>query len=73
MTKAEQAVKAELMEVYSQALDELFAENPDRLAFGELEQEIEKLSEKILPETLARINRAKGIFPPELSDVPENK
>jgi hypothetical protein len=69
MDKAKEALKAELLELYSQALDEVLEACPEREDFAVLEERVEQLATQTLPETLSRLAQAKGIFPPKLPRV----
>jgi hypothetical protein len=69
MKKAKEALKAELLELYSQALDEMLTECPEQADFVVLEEQIEKLAQKTLPEALANLAQERGIFPPELQPL----
>jgi|FLYL01.1.fsa_nt_gi hypothetical protein len=66
MDKAKEALKAELLEMYSQALDEMLEACPAQADFAVLEEQVEKLAQKTLPETLSTLAQERGIFPPEL-------
>jgi len=66
MNKAKEALKAELLGMYSQALDELLEECPEQADFAVLEEQVEKLAQKTLPETLSNLAQERGIFPPKL-------
>jgi vacuolar-type H+-ATPase subunit E/Vma4 len=66
MNKAKEALKAELLEMYSQALDEMLEGCPEQADFTVLEEQVEKLAQKTLPETLSNLAQERGIFPPEL-------
>jgi hypothetical protein len=66
MDKAKEALKAELLELYSQALDEMLEDCPEQADFVVLEEQVEKLAQKTLPEALANLAQERGIFPPEL-------
>ena len=70
MNKAKEALKAELLELYSQALDEMLEDCPERADFAVLEAQVEKLARQTLPETLSTLASERGIFPPELFRVP---
>ena len=70
MTKAKEALKAELLELYSNALDEMLETCPERADFAVLEAQVEKLAHKTLPETLSNLALKRGIFPPELPSLP---
>ncbi len=70
MTKAKEALKAELLELYSQNLDEMLETCPERADFAVLEEQVEKLAARTLPQTLSTLAKKRGIFPPELSSVP---
>ena len=64
MTKAKEALKAELLELYSGALDEMLEACPQRADFGELEEQVEKLATRILPKTLSSLRGARIISAP---------
>lgn len=70
MTKAKESLKAELLELYSGALDEMLETCPEQADFAVLEEQVEKLAERTLPKTLITLAVERGIFPPELSSVP---
>lgn len=70
MDKAKEALKAELLEMYSQALDEMLEECPEQADFAVLEEQVEKLAQKTLPGTLSTLAQERGIFPPELHPLP---
>jgi DNA-binding HxlR family transcriptional regulator len=63
MTKDQARLKGELVANYSEALDELLAETEAKEDFRELEEAVEKLAEKTLPETLKRITEGKDFSP----------
>jgi hypothetical protein len=69
MNKAKEALKAELLEYYSQALDEMLQSCPERGDFSELEDQVEILAQKMLPKTLETLVEERGLFPPKLSKV----
>jgi hypothetical protein len=66
MNKAKETLKAELMELYRQALDEMLEDCPEQANFAVLEEQVEKLAQRMLPETLSNLAQERGIFPPEL-------
>lgn len=70
MDKAKESLKAELLELYSQALDEMLEACPARADFAVLEAHVERLASQTLPETLSNLALKRGIFPPNLSAVP---
>lgn len=70
MNKAKEALKAELLELYSQALDEMLEDCPEQANFAVLEEQVEKLAQRMLPETLSNLAQERGIFPPELHALP---
>ncbi len=70
MTNAKEALKAELLELYSQGLDEMLADCPEQADFAVLEEQVERLAERTLPTTLSTLAKKRGIFPPGLSSVP---
>jgi len=83
MNKAKKALKAEwlgealLLELYSQALDEMLEACPEWLGealqedFAVLEERVEQLARQTLPETLSKLAQERGIFPPDLSSLPK--
>ncbi len=70
MTKAKEALKAELLELYSGALAEMLAACPKRVGFGELEEQVKKPATRILPKTLSSLAEKRGIFSPEVRLLP---
>ena len=70
MNKAKEALKAELLELYSQALNEMLEACPEQADFAVLEAHVEKLASKTMPETLSNLASTRGIFPPELPLLP---
>lgn len=66
MDKAKEALKAELMELYSQSLDEMLAECSEQADFTVLEEQVERLASKALPQTMSTLVEKRGLFPPEL-------
>ena len=70
MNKAKEALKAELLELYSQALDEMLEDCPEQADFAVLEEQVEKLAQKTLPEVLSNLAQERGIFPPKLHSLP---
>ena len=70
MNKAKEALKAELLELYSQGLGETLEDCPERADFAVLEAQVEKLARQTLPETLGTLALKRGIFSPELFRVP---
>ncbi|MBS3967680.1 MAG: hypothetical protein Q7T22_08065 [Serpentinimonas sp.] len=71
MDKAKEALKAELLELYSQALDEMLETCPEQEDFAVLEERVEQLARQTLPETLSKLAQERGIFPPDLSSLPK--
>ena len=71
MDKAKEALKAELLELYSQALDEMLEACPEQEDFAVLEERVEQLARQTLPETLSKLAQERGIFPPDLSSLPK--
>jgi hypothetical protein len=71
MNKANEALKAELLAYYSQALDEMLKTCPERADFTELEERIETLAQKLLPKTLESLVEERGLFPPRVPKLPE--
>ncbi len=71
MNKAKEALKAELLEYYSQALDEMLEACPERGEFSELEDQVETLAHKMLPKTLEALVSERGLFPPKLPKLPK--
>ena len=71
MDKAKEALKAELLELYSQALDEMLETCPEQEDFAVLEERVEQLARQTLPETLSKLAQERGIFPPDLSSLPQ--
>ncbi len=65
MTKNRASLKADLLARYSEALDDLLQECERTEDFRELEEAVEKLAQKTLPETLKQVSEAKD-FSPEL-------
>lgn len=63
MKRTKSEIKAELMEQYSKAIDQLLEENEKVKNFGELEEAVTKLAEKTLPETLSQIQKTKDFSP----------
>lgn len=61
-------MKAELLELYSQALDEMLGNCPERADFAVLEEQVEQ---RALPETLNKLAQERGLFPPKLHPVQE--
>jgi hypothetical protein len=70
MNKAKEALKAELLELYSQGLDEMLETCPEQADFAVLEEQVERLAERTLPKTLSTLASERGIFPPELPSLP---
>jgi hypothetical protein len=70
MKKAKEALKAELLELYSQALNEMLETCPERADFAVLEEQVERLAERTLPKTLSTLATERGIFPPALPLLP---
>jgi phytoene/squalene synthetase len=66
MDQAKRALKAELLELYDQALDEMFSDCPERADFTVLEEQVETLAQKMLPKTLTALVEERGLFPPKL-------
>jgi hypothetical protein len=71
MDKAKEALKAELLELYSQALDEMLEACPEQEDFVVLEERVEQLARQTLPKTLSKLAQERGIFPPDLSSLPQ--
>ncbi len=71
MNKAKEALKAELLEYYSQALDEMLKACPERGDFTELEDQVETLAQKLLPKTLETLVNERGLFSPKLPKLPK--
>lgn len=69
MNKAKEALKAELLELYSQALDEMLEDCPEQADFAVLEERVEQLAQRTLPEVLSNLLE-RGIFPPKLHSLP---
>jgi DNA-binding HxlR family transcriptional regulator len=63
MKKSQGELKAELVAKYSEALDELLGETETKGDFRELEEAVEKLAAKTLPETLKRVAESKDFSP----------
>jgi len=63
MRKSQVELKAALLAKYSEALDELLAETETKEDFRELEEAVEKLAAKTLPETLKRVAEDKDVSP----------
>jgi|APDOM4702015248_1054824.scaffolds.fasta_scaffold1461232_1 hypothetical protein len=63
MRKSQVELKAALLAKYSEALDELLAETETKEDFRELEEAVEKLAAKTLPETLKRVAEDKDFSP----------
>lgn len=63
MRKDKANLKAELLTKYSEALDELLKECETKEDFRELEEAVEKLAQKTLPETLKRVAEGKDFSP----------
>lgn len=68
--KSKAEIKAELIESYSKAVDELLEKNESIDNFVELEKAVAELAEKTLPETLGRLQEVQT-FSPEVSKVRE--
>jgi hypothetical protein len=66
--KGKSALKEELLKRYSQALDEMLEESEGIEDFGELEEAVNGLAQKTLPQTLSALQGSKD-FPPEMSKV----
>jgi hypothetical protein len=71
MNKAKEVLKAELLEYYSQALDEMLETCPERGDFTELEDQVETLAQEMLPKTLEALVEERGLFPPKLPELPK--
>ncbi len=71
MNKGKEVLKAELLEYYSQALDEMLKACPERGDFTELEDQVEMLARKMLPKTLEALVNERGLFPPKLPKLPK--
>jgi hypothetical protein len=65
MKKSQAELKAALLAKYSEALDEMLAETEGTEDFRELEEAVEKLAAKTLPETLKQVAEGKD-FSPEM-------
>jgi hypothetical protein len=65
MKKSRAELKAALLAKYSEALDELLAETEAKEDFRDLEEAVEKLAAKTLPETLKQVAEGKD-FSPEM-------
>ncbi len=63
MKKNRAELKAALVAKYSEAIDELLAETEAKEDFRELEEAVERLASKTLPETLKRIAESKDFSP----------
>jgi hypothetical protein len=63
MKKSQAEIKAALLANYSEALDELLEETALKEDFRELEEAVEKLAAKTLPETLKRVAESKDFSP----------
>jgi hypothetical protein len=63
MKKSQAEIKAALLAKYSEALDELLEETALKEDFRELEEAVEKLAAKTLPETLKRVAEGKDFSP----------
>jgi vacuolar-type H+-ATPase subunit E/Vma4 len=63
MRKDKTTLKTELLTKYSEALDELLKECETKEDFRELEEAVEKLAAKALPETLKQVVESKDFFP----------
>lgn len=63
MKKSQAEIKAALLAKYSEALDELLEETALKEDFRELEEAVEKLAAKTLPETLKRVAESKDFSP----------
>jgi DNA-binding HxlR family transcriptional regulator len=63
MKKSQAEIKAVLLAKYSEALDELLEETALKEDFRELEEAVEKLATKTLPETLKRVAESKVFSP----------
>lgn len=69
MEKVKGALKAELLEVCSEALDKMLENCEEGMDFAEIEKEVERMSQELLPKTLARSSERLALFPPSVSDV----
>jgi hypothetical protein len=63
MNQAKEALKAELLAFYSQAIEEMLADCPEKADFAMLEDQIEILASKVLPKTLQKLVDERGISP----------
>ncbi len=63
MKKSQAELKAELVARYSEAIDELLADTERKEDFKELEEAVERLAAKTLPETLKRVAEGKDFSP----------
>lgn len=68
MKRTQTELKAALMAQYSEALDELLAKNEEIEDFGELEEAVDALAKRTLPETVSTLQASKD-FSPELPRV----
>ena len=64
------AIKAELLERYSVAVDELLEESEGVEEFEELEECVNVLAQKTLPKVLSTLQDSKD-FPPEMPHMPK--
>jgi hypothetical protein len=64
MSDKQRKLKEQLMDHYSQALDELFADCSKDDDFVKFEEQVEKLASKTLPATLSALAAEREIFPP---------
>lgn len=64
-------MKEELLKRYSQALDELLEESEGIEDFGELEEAVNGLAQKTLPQTLSALQESKD-FSPLVPKVPKS-
>lgn len=64
MSDDQRKLKEQLMEHYSQALDELLVACPEGADFVELEEQVERLASKTLPVTLSTLAAEREISPP---------
>lgn len=68
MKRTQTELKAALMAQYSEAHDELLAKNEEIEDFGELEEAVDALAKRTLPETVSTLQASKD-FSPELPRV----
>jgi len=73
MTNKEASLKAKLMERYSKEVDKLLSKSRETTDFGELEEQVSKLAEEILPATLSELQSSKDFSPSTLRMSREGK